>query len=92
MFVSHNMLWMDFSAAGMFTEGYCLVRWREWGHRCEKTELVRGLNVEEVAWKVKYQLRKPECELQFCFFEALTVRNGIGCMCVQMCGCFIQTC
>lgn len=26
--------------------------------------------------EVKYQLRKPECELQFCFLKALIIRNG----------------
>ena len=63
MFVSHNLLWMDFSATGMFTEGYCLVRWREGWHRdVEKTELAGFffLNVEGqrvgVGWGVKYQL------------------------------------
>lgn len=38
MFVSSNLLWMDFSATRMFTEGYRLVRWKEWGQKREKTE------------------------------------------------------
>lgn len=88
MFVSSNLLWMDFSATRMFTEGYRLVRWKEWGQKREKTELVWfKCRVDEVGevWEVTYQLGMPECELQFCFFEALTVRSRILCKNVLMC-------
>lgn len=66
MFVSQNLLWMDFSATRMFAEGHCLVRRRERdmevGVGCHWLDL----NAEDTGFS-KYQLGIPECELQFCF-------------------------
>lgn len=44
-----------------------------------------GLNVEEM--QCEYRLGIPECELQFCFFAALTVRNRIRCLCKNVLVC-----
>lgn len=48
-----------------------------------------GLNVEEM-WCEKYRLGIPECELQFCFFAALTVRNRIRCLCKNVLVCLSE--